>query len=94
LRRTGRVDANQGEIVEALRRAGRHVLLLSSVGKGCPDLLVSWSGRAILMEVKTPGGRLTPDQEAFVARYPGPFVVVRSAAEALAATGVVVHCAA
>lgn len=35
-----RIDANQPEIVLALRKAGCSVLVLSELGKGAPDLLV------------------------------------------------------
>jgi len=94
MRFRAKVDSNHHEIVAALRAAGRRVLDLSRVGSGCPDLLVCVGGKLLLMEVKTPLGpkggasksKLTPDQEAF--RHQWPFVVVRSVAEALAATGV------
>lgn len=88
MRSRGRVDANQAAIVKALRAAGRRVLVLSAVGKGCPDLLVSWPGHNLLMECKMQDGKLTPDQERFFNDWTGPVCVVRSAAEALAATGV------
>lgn len=87
--RACRTDKNHKEIVRALRAAGRRVLDLSRVGDGCPDLLVTVGRRNLLMEVKSGKGELTPDEKKFFAEWPGEKVVVRSVAEALAATGVV-----
>jgi Holliday junction resolvase len=92
VRLRARVDANQAEIVQALRDAGRSVLILSSVGKGCPDILVGYPGGCTLMEIKDGAKsasrrKLTPDEEQFRARWRGPYAVVTSVAEALAATG-------
>jgi len=50
--RSAAVDANQAEIVKALRKCGCTVTLLHRVGKGCPDLLVGSRGVNVLMEVK------------------------------------------
>jgi hypothetical protein len=44
--RPAKVDANQGEIVEALRAHGCEVLSLAPMGGGCPDLLV-WTPYAL-----------------------------------------------
>jgi len=51
-RYAAKVDRNQAEIVAALRGAGATVQPLHAVGKGCPDLLVGFRGRNILLEVK------------------------------------------
>jgi hypothetical protein len=51
--RARKVDANQREIVQALRQAGWHVTDLSAVGGGVPDLLATQFGQAHLVEVKT-----------------------------------------
>lgn len=51
---SGKPDANQGEIVAALRAVGASVTIISKVGSGCPDLLVGFRGRVFLLEVKTP----------------------------------------
>jgi len=83
-------DANHNEIVKALVARGCTVLDLSSLGSGAPDLLVAWSGRMVLMEVKNPDGRnkVEPHQEQWHQRWRGPrVVVVRSVEEALAVTG-------
>lgn len=49
---TAKADANQPEIVKALRKAGASVQHLHAVGAGCPDLLCAIDGRAFLIEVK------------------------------------------
>lgn len=50
--RTVRIDANQKEIVDALRSVGVSVQSLALVGDGCPDLLCSYRGVLTLLEVK------------------------------------------
>jgi hypothetical protein len=52
VRRAAKVDANQREVVAALRGAGATVQLLHAVGEGCPDLLVGYRGGNYLLEVK------------------------------------------
>lgn len=91
VRRVARVDANQPEIVKALRRAGYHVTHLHTIGGGVPDLLVtgpSKSGRilALLCEVKADKGKLTEDESEWFAQFPpgGPAIIARSAADVLA----------
>jgi len=58
----GKVDANHTEIVRALRDMGAFVQSLADVGKGCPDLLVSFRGAWFVFELKSPGGKLTDDE--------------------------------
>jgi len=52
MRRAAKVDANQSEIVQALRRLGCTVLLLHQVGNNCPDILIGVSGVNVLAEIK------------------------------------------
>jgi Holliday junction resolvase len=52
MRRAAKVDANQQKIVEILRAAGATVQSLAAIGHGCPDLLVGWGGKTLLMEIK------------------------------------------
>jgi hypothetical protein len=40
--RIRRVDANQREVVKALRKAGAEVTFIHTLGKGVADLLVSF----------------------------------------------------
>lgn len=82
--RAKRTDANQSEIVRALERMGCDVLDLSGVGSSCPDLLVRVRAidRWMLVEVKTPKGRIKPGQAAFAQRW--PVAIVRSVDDAIA----------
>ena len=49
-----RTDDNQQEIIDGLRKIGADVQDLSGVGKGCPDLLVSFRNTLYLIEIKNP----------------------------------------
>ena len=56
MRYAARVDANQAEIVAALRQAGASVWII-----GLPvDLVIGYAGKTALVEVKTLIGKLTP----------------------------------
>lgn len=85
-------DANEGEVVAALRAVvGAHVILLDQP----VDLLVGYRGRNWLLEVKLPPGprggtshsQPTDEQLGFFRTWPGQKQVVRSAGEALRAIG-------
>ena len=77
-------DANQPAIVEALRKAGYFVVDTHSMRHGFPDILaVTKSGINVLIEIKSPGGRMTDDEEAFHAAFPGALGIVYSVDEAL-----------
>ncbi len=52
MRRAAKVDSNQPDIVKALRQVGARVQILSSVGKGCPDLLVAYRDQWHVLELK------------------------------------------
>ena len=94
MRRAAKVDDNQREIVAALRACGATVRDLSRVGEGCPDLLVGFRGRNLLIEVKRPkakgqrAGTTTPAQDTFLGEWRGHAVVVWTVDEALRAVGV------
>ena len=92
-RRAAKVDANQREVVKALRKAGATVQHLHAVGAGCPDLLVGYKGGNHLVEVKDghkpPSARkLTPDQVVWHRDWRGNAHVVKSVTEALAVLGI------
>lgn len=77
-------DANEGEIVAALRKAGVVVWMLPRPF----DLLCGHGGRLVGLEVKDGKGRLTDQQETDMAlcrRLGLPVYVVRSAEEAIEA---------
>lgn len=89
MRRAAKVDANHAEIVKALRKIGCKVTSLAAVGSGVPDLLC-WhpmaGRRMVLLEIKGPGGKLTPDQTKWHSEWAGALVfVVRTLEEAIAA---------
>lgn len=76
------MDANQADIVDALRAYGCSVTHLHAVGNGCPDLLIGIHGKTGLVEIKDgskpPSARaLTPEQADWHAYWRGaPPVVV------------------
>lgn len=83
-----RVDANQSKIVEQLRRIGATVQVLSSVGQGCPDILVGYRTRNFLFEIKDGAKipskkKLTPDEEVFFQTWQGQVHKVESIEEIL-----------
>lgn len=82
----GRVDGNQKQVVQNLRKCGYSVLILSNVGKGCPDLLVGCNGLNVLVELKDPAQPpskkvLTPDEVEFFDTWKGVAIVAESAEE-------------
>lgn len=83
MRMRARVDRNHAEIVDALRQMGCSVQSLAVVGKGCPDILVGYSGRNVLLEVKAPKGTATSDQLTWGATWSGQFGIVRTVEEAM-----------
>jgi hypothetical protein len=60
-----KIDANQPEIVEALRAVGISVQSLAEVGSGVPDLLCAVNSINFIIEVKMPGEHLTPKQKSW-----------------------------
>lgn len=94
MRKHGRTDGTQAEIVSVLRRLGATVQSLASVGNGCPDLLVGYARANYLLEVKDgnlpPSKRkLTPDEARWAETWSGdPVQLVGSAKEAAHALGI------
>lgn len=96
-------DANHAPIVRALERVGASVQELHAVGSGCPDLLVGYRGRTVLLEVKNPetrygqgkksGANTAATNEAQLkwrqAWRGAPVVIVYSVLEALQVIGAV-----
>lgn len=84
MRRGGKPDGPQREIVAALKAAGCRVMIISGCGFGVPDLLACAPGGVpVLLEVKSVRGKVNPEQAAFLADWPGPSAVVRTAEEAI-----------
>lgn len=71
-----RVDKNQQEIVDCLRKMGAIVHDLSKNGKGIPDLLIGLGGETILAEVKSSTkAKYTEDQKKFNESWNGGKVI-------------------
>jgi hypothetical protein len=93
MRRRARVDANQQEIVAALRHVGATVIHTHMVGSGFVDIVVGFRNSTFLLELKDgskpPSRRaLTEDEFALHTTWRGgPLVVVSSVDEALEAIG-------
>lgn len=83
--RAKRTDINQKDIVHALRTFGASVIDLSGVGKGCPDLLVGFSNKTYLIEIKRDSkAKFTPQQLQFNELWRGGIVArIESVDEAI-----------
>jgi hypothetical protein len=90
--RAARIDANQPEIIKALRACGATVQPLHTVGAGVPDLLVGYRGKNYLLEIKDSSKppsarRLTEDQIIWHVAWRGRVTIVTTINEALDAIG-------
>ena len=84
----GRRDANHAAIRDALRDCGVTVVDTADLGDGFPDLVCGRHGATVLLEIKAPKGKERPNQRHARERWRGgPWEVVHSVAEALAAVG-------
>lgn len=89
MRTVARVDANQPQIVSAVRRIGASVLHTHQL-KNCFDLLVGYRGRTFLFEIKDPNQppskrQLTPGEAEFRDSWRGSaYHVIHTADEAIA----------
>jgi hypothetical protein len=87
-----RADDNQKALVADLRSLGCSVQHLHTVGQGCPDILVGFRGRNILMEIKDGNKppsrrRLTDDEQEWHQLWRGQVCVVKNLNEAMEAIG-------
>ena len=88
MRRKARVDANQPEIVAALRTFGASVAITSQAGQGFPDIVVGYRGVNYMIEIKDSAKppsaqKLTADQEPFHEAWRGQIAVCNSIEEAI-----------
>jgi len=88
MRKRGKVDLNQPEIVDALRKVGATIQSLANIGNGCPDILVGHDGVWYVIEIKNGNlapskQRLTSDEDKWHQSAQTPVHVVNSVAEAL-----------
>lgn len=71
-RRAAKVDSNQPDVVERLRKIGFSVQPIHTIGGGVPDLLLGISGWNFLIELKSSDkGKLTPDEIDWHADWKG-----------------------
>lgn len=94
MRRAAKVDRNQGQIVEALRKVGASVAITSALGSGFPDVVAGYRGTNTLIEIKdgfTPPSKrkLTPAEKSWHDAWRGQVCVVETVEEALRAIGAV-----
>ncbi len=88
VKRTPRIDLTFRAIRDALRRVGCSVWDTSHVGGGYPSLCVRTpDGFLLLLEVKSPRGTLTPDQERHFVYFPET-AIATTVEEALRIVGV------
>lgn len=86
MRRAPKRDANEPEVLDALRAVGAAVYQLDWT----IDLLVRFRRLWFCLEVKGPKGTLTDSQEEMIAQLDrGAVIVVRSVDEALKAIGAI-----
>jgi len=91
VKKHGRTDANQSEIVGFLRAIpGVSVVSLADVGGGMPDLLIGHRGNNFLFELKDPDKppskrKLTKAQRDFHALWQGHVEVAETFGEILLA---------
>lgn len=91
--RRNAVDANQNEIVEALRKAGCSVSPISQAGEGVPDLIAGFRGVNYLLEVKDGSKppskqKLTVKQRKWHDQWLGSVSIVNSVEQAFKAIGI------
>jgi hypothetical protein len=84
MRRKARIDANQNEIVKALRQIPHlSVAITSQLGQGFPDLVIGYRGKNYLIELKDGSKapsvrRLTQDERTFHDQWFGSIFVCDS----------------
>jgi len=90
MRRAAHIDSNQGDIVDALRKAGASVEpKLARIGEGVPDLIVGIRHVTTVFEIKdgskVPSKRKLTDEEIkWHAAWRGSVYVIESVEQALA----------
>lgn len=83
-----RTDANQTQIVDALRQMGATVFVTSSIGRGFPDIVMSYKGTNYLIEIKDGAKpksqqKLTKAEEEFHDKWQSTVQIMRSVDEAV-----------
>lgn len=96
MRRAARIDANQTEIIDALRSVGAEVQPLHTVGDGCVDILVAYRNVWYVIEIKDgskpPSRRkLTPAEQGWHDRFgvQAPVYIAETIEESLQIIGAI-----
>ena len=76
--RARRIDLNQQQIVAELRSLGYSVRHTHTIGHGFPDIAIGKNGITVLVEIKRPGEKLTPDEREFFEIWKGAAIVATS----------------
>ena len=67
-----RVDENQKTLIHTFIALGASVFNLSTVGRGCPDLLIGYKGKTVLVEIKrNEKAKFTEAQIKFMEEWKG-----------------------
>lgn len=83
-----RKDANQDEIVSALRSIGATVTSVHQIGNGLPDVICGFRGKNYLLEIKDGNKppsrrRLTEDEKRWHKQWQGHVDIVESVDDAI-----------
>jgi len=89
MRKRGRTDANQEEIVKVLRLYPNiSIAVTSAVGSGFPDISVGFKGKNYLFEIKDPNQppsqkKLTKAEQNFHINWQGQCAIAETVTEIL-----------
>ena len=86
INRRKRRDGNHREVLDAFKVAGWRVIDTSQLGDAVPDAVVCKAGRWVAVEIKTPTGKLTAQQQSWHADWPGETAIIRSVSDVLELT--------
>jgi Holliday junction resolvase len=88
MRKRGKVDKNQSEIVSVFRQMGASVVSTANIGGGFPDLVIGRNNVNYLIEIKDGSRkpseqRLTTEEITFHETWKGQVTVISSIQEAI-----------
>lgn len=78
-----KTDANQSDIVKALKAYGCSVTPTHMVGRGYPDLSIGYKGKNLLLEIKMKGKKLNTKEQAWFTDWKGQAAIAYSPEEAI-----------
>jgi hypothetical protein len=82
-----KVDANQHDILKKCESVGISTQSIHICGHGCPDAILGFNSFSMVIEIKMPGEKLTPDEVAWHEKWKGQVAIIHSFEEALALFG-------